>query len=823
MTSLDEARQQLSRALALKETGKADEASSSFAAAEKKMIQVIEQNDQDVQAHTVYARLLREQGRHDEAKREYQKGIDIDPSDGNLIAEYNEFLAEIGEPPPPPPPTSAVETTTERVPPSFAETRWLLGVWKRDTIQDPDGAGAEFKRVLEVAPDYIPVLADYSALLLKQKQYSEAEPLLARLDALDATAADKCLADHAGDQAELLWLRGSLCRQQGKLDEANDHFNQALALQPDRADWIQVYVDFLRKQAPVTKTRNWLQDAIAQMEAAPGDHTAALVLYREYARVLDDQDDVEQANTYIKKALAVKADDSETLKLQASFQPRLEAWEDALGYMLLAEMKSPDQAEAYYKQALERYPNHLPTLQSYAKFLQQEKNYDEAVRRWVQLMAFEPEAARIHLEEILDAQSENTATLNGLALVFDQLGREDDAEAYLKRSLTLNPSRPETLRLLASLFQKRGRPRDAETLLADNLAVVQSDALLCLLYAELLGKRREYDSAAPYYSKAQKLAANNLDLLAQITPVIERARPEIEKFDNATIMMLQGGQAEHAGRLQDAEKLYRRAIGIYAEHIPTLEHLIALLEKSGRTVEASMFAVEIAMLDPERAKAHYENNSVEFQNMAEAQTAYALVLQSLNEVDQACRHLQKALEIQPAFMPALSHYCKLLTGDQKYCEASATLERAWEQDKSTAHLQFLYGEVLVKRHQYEDAKGFLKRACELAPTNSKYANALNAYTDQFRQAEEAAISWILARQKMESDPTRAEELFVKSCTACQEYVPAFRDYGAFLAKQGRTEEAQYMLQRALELDPCEEQARQLIASLSSADLATATD
>ena len=709
------------------------------------------------------------------------------------IVEEEEFMTEIALEVEEALPVEEVPVEAEI--PSPQDRYWALGIYR---VEQGDLASAEeaFKRALDFAPRHEGALKAYSSLLLDQQRYTEAEEHLATFMEVDPSAVDTCLAGR-DTSAPLLKLRGSLHARQGELEAAEPLLRKALELEPKRVEWIVTYAKLLDELNRRPEAIEWLRGALAQEL----DHVA---LHCEYIRLIAEQGQFDEVERYLRQAIDLHPDDPVLLALRDKLQPELEAYQNASGYMALAQIRagegSTHEAEALFEKALKIYSYHLPTLKAYAKFLEQQERFSYADRIRTMVAVKRPEETETILKEILNTRGESGETLNSLARICIELGRIDEAVEYLRRSLDIAPGSPETLHLLVDVLEGQGRRREAETLLGDNLVAVEADPKLSLQYAQLLAARGDYDQAKKFYQRARELAPDDPEVVRAWEEVAER----IERFDRASEELAVGRVAAQSGNYAEAEMYYQQALVIDPEHVPTLRYYARLLFDTNRPMEAWPYLVRLARFDSEAAEEYYRNPPPGREDNSEVRCGYALFLQDLGRLAEARKQFQLALVMDPAYQPALNPYVDLLLQENEVCAAETALKLALKQDDAAAEIHWRYGNLLInKRHRYQLARPHLARAVELSD-DLRFRESYDRIAGKLDQVQKAELAWALAKEMVETDPAKAESLFQDAYDACPDHVPTLMDYGEFLLKRGRPGEGLDFKREAARLDPCEE-------------------
>ena len=171
-------------------------------------------------AHNNLGRLLADQGRYDEAIRQLQKALEIDPdlavAHGNLgyaladRGQVDEAIAEF--------------QTAMKIDPDDATTHYNLGLVLADRGQ-LDEAIAHFRKALEINPDYVKVHGNLGLALAHRGQVDEAIAEYRKALELDP------------DGVRVHNDLGLVLAQRGQVDEAIIQFRKALELKPDCAEF----------------------------------------------------------------------------------------------------------------------------------------------------------------------------------------------------------------------------------------------------------------------------------------------------------------------------------------------------------------------------------------------------------------------------------------------------------------------------------------------------------------------------------------------------------------------------------------------------------
>ena len=227
-------------------------------------------------------------------------------------------------------------------------------------------------------------------------------------------------------------------------------------------------------------------------------------------------------------------------------------------------------------------------------------------------------------------------------------------------------------------------------------------------------------------------------------------------------------QHHQAGRLQEAEQIYRQVLQVDPANADALHLLGLVAHQSGQHVTAVELMQKAIVRQPNAAVCH--------NNLGEAYRA----LQRWSEAEASCR---RAIELQPDFAAAHVNLGGVLKCQGQLAEAIACYRRALqlEPDYADAHLNL--GNVLADQGQRAEAVACYRRAIALDPhAADAYANLAALLTEEGQLDEAVAC----CRRALQLKPDAAD-VHVNLAIA--------------LKDQGKLDEAIACYDRALELEP----------------------
>jgi protein O-GlcNAc transferase len=227
-------------------------------------------------------------------------------------------------------------------------------------------------------------------------------------------------------------------------------------------------------------------------------------------------------------------------------------------------------------------------------------------------------------------------------------------------------------------------------------------------------------------------------------------------------------QHHQAGRLTDAEALYRQILAVQPDHAEALHSLGLLAHQVGRHDLALEWIRQAIVLDPHNPVAH--------SNLGEA-------FRALGRLDEAMAAYRRALEIKPDYANARYNLGVALRNRGQLAEAIAAFLRALELKPDFPEAHNNLGVALAGQGHHREAISAYRRALQLRPSYPEARNNLGVALAAQDRHDEAIAAY---RQALTVKPT---------------YPEAHYNLGIALREQGRLDEAVSAYLRALELKP----------------------
>jgi tetratricopeptide (TPR) repeat protein len=261
------------------------------------------------------------------------------------------------------------------------------------------------------------------------------------------------------------------------------------------------------------------------------------------------------------------------------------------------------------------------------------------------------------------------------ALGLIQKGRLADAEALCRAALTNHPGDVNMQALLGALLVKLERHAEAESLLRKVLAAAPSFAKPAEDLGYLLMQTGRPADALPFLERATRL-----------DPSLERAWFNLGKALAA------------AGRGKDADAAFEKSFGLSPER--RLMALAAEHQKEGRLEEAERIYRRALRDNPRNV---------------DALRLLALIAAKAGRPDDAEVMLRKAIEIAPDFMLAILDLARLFRDQERLAEALEALDRALVLEPAQPQAHFLRAATLARASFTPEAIESYRRCLEHQP------------------------------------------------------------------------------------------------------------
>jgi predicted O-linked N-acetylglucosamine transferase (SPINDLY family) len=226
-------------------------------------------------------------------------------------------------------------------------------------------------------------------------------------------------------------------------------------------------------------------------------------------------------------------------------------------------------------------------------------------------------------------------------------------------------------------------------------------------------------------------------------------------------------QHHRAGRLEQADQIYRQILAQWPEHAPALHHLGLIALQTGR----NRLAIDLI------------RRAIAREPSAEGQNDLGIALNADGKADDAISSYRQALALRPGYIEAYNNLGNALGQQGHLDEAIAVYRQAIALRPNLPESHSNLGNALKQKQQLDEAIAAYRQAIALRPAYAEaWYNLGIALGDrgQFDQAIEAYRRAIALRPN---------------------YTAAHNNLGSALKDKGRTDEAVAVFRRAIALSP----------------------
>ena len=237
---------------------------------------------------------------------------------------------------------------------------------------------------------------------------------------------------------------------------------------------------------------------------------------------------------------------------------------------------------------------------------------------------------------------------------------------------------------------------------------------------------------------------------------------------NPHALHLLGVLSHQLGKHQEAIEFIQKALSVHGPHPVFHSNLAAAYLAIDRLLEAAAHAQEAVRLQPDFANGH--------NNLGIAQ-------RGLGQLDAAARAFREALRLQPEYVDALCNLGTVLHRQDKLAEAATVLREAIRLSPRYAQAHNNLGGVLLALNQFEAAAQHLNEAVRLKPDFANAHSNLGVALEHLNRIDDAIQCF---RTSIRLDP---------------DYAPAHNNLGSALKNLGKIDEALHEYKEVQRIDP----------------------
>ena len=275
-----------------------------------------------------------------------------------------------------------------------------------------------------------------------------------------------------------------------------------------------------------------------------------------------------------------------------------------------------------------------------------------------------------------------------------------------------------------------------------------------------------------------------------------------------------GLRLHQAGRLAEAETLYRQALAFDPRHADSLHCLGALNHQMGRGDAAVALYRQAIALNP-RAASYHSN--------------LGLTLEAQGKLDEAAASYRRALSIRPGDPEANFNLGNALVGLGRSTEAEASYRKAVALRPNYPEAHNNLGAALQNQSRFDEAVASFRRALELRPDYPEACNNLGSALIDQGKLNEAGPPLTRALALNPNYPQahynlglllhelgrreEAEASYRRSIALRPNHADTYSNLAAMLVEQGQLSEARTAVEQALALKPNDPRANNNLATI----------
>jgi tetratricopeptide (TPR) repeat protein len=466
-------------------------------------------------------------------------------------------------------------------------------------------------------------------------------------------------------------------------------------------------------------------------------------------------------------------------------------------YNAVHRLDPSDQESALWLARLYRLHNEPDKAEEVLRaMLKEDPENDAAMEQLTQLLLDENKAEEaIQLLESTTARTPSPTLYDLLGDAYTQTKDYKKAEEAYRKSVELDPSEPGHLRGLGLTLLSEEKYPEALAVYQKLVDVMPEEAENYLHLSQIYRELHQLDKAEDALMKAKQYAPGSLDVLYNEAIVYEsqgRYEDAIRVLSDAlTRVKSQSAVLPQRRRtlavlFQQLGQLYRDTQNISAA-ITSYQELAHLGDEEDRRARLLLMETYHQAKDMAKALETGKEAVTKYPNDAAIAASYAMLLGENQQTDEAVRILQASLKGTAADRDVYLNIAQIYERGRHYTEAENTIRRAQSlakdpQDNETAF--FLLGAIYEKQKQFDKAEEQFKKVVELNPKN---APALNYY------------GYMLADRGIRLD--EAQEMIQRALDQ-DPYNGAYLDsLGWVYFKENKLDEAETSLHQALEREP----------------------
>jgi len=501
------------------------------------------------------------------------------------------------------------------------------------------------------------------------------------------------------------------------------------------------------------------------------------------------------------KGKPVKVDGTLTVKFSENQQPASKNDDDDLEKAKAAVQALPSSPEANFWLATEYVDDeqNQEAVKAFNKAIEFKPDYEEAYLGLIELykQSKATEDVLRTYQHALEALPKSLTLLNGQARAFSDAKRYSDAVDALKRALEINPDDSNNLHSLAWNYMQLHRYEDALSTINDELKITPNSPGAYHNLGWTYNMMKRYDDAISSYQKIIDMKTSYYKL--------------------NSVYREMGIALIRSNRPTEAIDALKQAIELKGDDLPGVYCGLAAAYLNAQRMDEAVEALKKGVQERPKDSCLYNNLG-------------AISLKA-KKPEEAEPYFRKAIEVAPNEIEGYGNLATALMQRKKEADAETVLRQGIKSVPDAVSLRVYLGSVLSRTKRWTEAEAQFKEVLRLDPNNAAALNDYGYYLVERNERLNEALDMIQRSVNARPDygPSldslgwayfklgrldEAERYLTKALQGTYKSPAVYEHLGDVYEKQGHRELSIGMWQKALAMNPPEENAKRLKAKLS---------
>lgn len=427
---------------------------------------------------------------------------------------------------------------------------------------------------------------------------------------------------------------------------------------------------------------------------------------------------------------------------------------------------------------------------AYDEVLKLQSNYRDAYieKAYVEISRGKFPAAKLAVEGAEKAAPGNLLVVYVRALYEFSQGKYTPANESLQKILKVAPDHMPTLLLAGASEMHLGSVQQAEQHLRKYLESNPNNVYARKLLAQTLLNNKQPADAAAALAPALKDGSQDAQLLA----LAGQSYMQVSDFNKASGYLEQAAElAPKAAGVRTSLGLSKLAQGDQARGLKELE-LAATLDPKSAQASIALIQTHMGLKQYDKALETVAGLEKQQPDNAQIHNMKGGIYQAKGDSAKARAAFEKAVALQPTFLPAVANLARLDLQDKKPDMAKARFLKVLEKDKNNADVMTGLAELAMTQNRPDEVTSWLEKASNANPEAVAPALNLGMHYVRTNQAQKALT---LARKLQPANPTNGGllEMLGQAQMATKDTAGALETYGKLVNVMPKSPLAQLRL------------------------------